>query len=304
MNRQASADWSPSQERVALLLAAGRSIRAAAREADCGERTVFTWLDDARYRAYIAELRGRMLDAACGSLSRATGAAVNTLRKLLTDANGNVRLRAALGILDAVVKLRDSTELDARILRLEQDSGPDHGDGPRRIIIPDVDDRFHRTDPKGWDEGTERPAWRPYHADSRPWNGSCRRPARRGSATNTRTCHRGPRRSSPAAVLDAAVAIDAATGGAPLGATGPAILRHHDRVIEALGAGRPVPGRLSEYREIVDPAAVAELLHAIGYDPGSTLDDRHGDPGRPCHPDGPRRPAGQAIDPGDAPLKR
>jgi hypothetical protein len=71
-------------------------------------------------------------------------------------------------------------------------------------------------------------------------------------------------------VLDAASAIDAATGGAPLGVIGPAILLHEARVVEAIRTGRPVPGPLSEYDEIIDPAAVAELLHAAGCNLGST----------------------------------
>src|SRR4051794_41169010 len=65
-----------------------------------------------------------------------------------------------------------------------------------------------------------------------------------------------------AAVLDAACALDAATGGAPLSAIDPAILLHRARVVEALHAGHPVAGRLSACGEISDPAAVAELLHA------------------------------------------
>src|SRR5262245_39031501 len=73
-----------------------------------------------------------------------------------------------------------------------------------------------------------------------------------------------------AAVLDAACAVDVATGGAQLSAVGPAILMHHDRVIEALRAGRTAPGPLSEYGEIIDPGAIAELLHAVGYSPRST----------------------------------
>jgi hypothetical protein len=71
-----------------------------------------------------------------------------------------------------------------------------------------------------------------------------------------------------AAVLDAASALDVATGGAPLSVIGPAILLHEARMIESLRTGRPVRDRLSEYGEISDPAAVAELLHAAGCDPG------------------------------------
>jgi hypothetical protein len=71
------------------------------------------------------------------------------------------------------------------------------------------------------------------------------------------------------AVLEVACALGAATGGAPLSVIGPAILLHRDRIIEALRAGRPVPGRLSECGVIADTPAVDELLHAAGCGPGS-----------------------------------
>ena len=149
MNEQPSATWSPKQARVALLIAAGRSIKAAAAEADCGERTAHTWLEDPRFRTLVAELRGRMLDEAVGSLAEATNEAVGTLRKLLGDGNSSVRLRAALGILDAAVRMRDHVELGARILRLEQEdqiAGERTGGRPQ-IAIPNVDDRWTRAQP-------------------------------------------------------------------------------------------------------------------------------------------------------------
>jgi hypothetical protein len=72
-----------------------------------------------------------------------------------------------------------------------------------------------------------------------------------------------------AALLDAICALDTATGGASLSRIAPAVLLHEARVVEAIRSGRPVPGPLSEFGEITDPAAVAELLHAAGCDPGS-----------------------------------
>jgi hypothetical protein len=125
MKLQPTATWSPKQERVALLIAAGRSIKAAAAEAKCGERTAHAWLDDPRYRSLISELRHRMLDEAVGTLAEATNAAVSTLRDLLDDDHGNVRLRAALGIIDAVVRLRDHVEFERRLTALEAQNEPE-----------------------------------------------------------------------------------------------------------------------------------------------------------------------------------
>jgi hypothetical protein len=130
-----------------VLIAAGTSIKAAATEVECGERTAHTWLEDPRYRALVAELRHRMLDEAVGNMIDASNKAVGTRRNLLDHSNGNVRLRAALGILDGMLKLREHVELSARILRLEQAQNQDVAEPPKRIHIPDVDGRWHRADP-------------------------------------------------------------------------------------------------------------------------------------------------------------
>lgn len=119
MNRQPVATWTAKQERLALLLASGKGIKAAAAETGVGERTVHSWLDHPEFRTRVNELRGQMLDDAMGKLADTAGAAVDVLRGLLGDANGNVRLRAALGILDTLVKCREHVEFDERILSLE-----------------------------------------------------------------------------------------------------------------------------------------------------------------------------------------
>ncbi len=156
MNEQPTDAWNPKQERLAVLIAAGRSIKDAAAELEIGERTAHTWLEDPRYRALIAELRHRMMDEAVGTLVEATNEAVGTLKSLLNDGNGNVRLRAATSILESAVRLREHVELDARLLQIETERARGTAEPPRRIRIPDYDDRYPRTDPKGWDEGTER----------------------------------------------------------------------------------------------------------------------------------------------------
>lgn len=116
--RQTMAGWNARQQRVAVLLASGSTIRNAAAETSTGERTIYTWLDDTGYRAFIASLRGRLLDEAIGKLTD-SAAAVGVLRGLLDDLSGHVRLRAALGILDTLVKYREHIELDERLSELE-----------------------------------------------------------------------------------------------------------------------------------------------------------------------------------------
>jgi hypothetical protein len=119
MIRQPAALWNAKQERLALLLAAGRTIKSAAEEVKVGERTAHSWLGDPRYRALVAALRGRLLDEAVGRLADTAGKAVQTLCGLLDDRNSNVRLRASLGVLDALLRVRESLEFEGRIRRLE-----------------------------------------------------------------------------------------------------------------------------------------------------------------------------------------
>jgi hypothetical protein len=116
---QTTAVWNAKQERLALLLASGRTIKASAKEIKVGERTAYTWLADARYRALVAALRGRLLDEAVGRLADAAGKAVATLCDLLDDRSSNVRVRAALGVLDTLLKVREHVEFEGRLARLE-----------------------------------------------------------------------------------------------------------------------------------------------------------------------------------------
>jgi hypothetical protein len=119
MKPQSTATWSPKQERVALLIAAGRSIKAAAVEARCGERTVHEWLDDPKYHSLISRFPHKMIDRAIGLLARSTNKAVATLARLLDSENENVRLKAASSLLDHSIRMREHVELEGRIAALE-----------------------------------------------------------------------------------------------------------------------------------------------------------------------------------------
>jgi hypothetical protein len=120
MRRQLPATrWTPKQERLATLLASGKGVKAAARELEIGERTAHTWLDNSSFRAFISDLRSRMLDAAVGRLVQSTNEAVNTLVGLLDSDREAIRLRAALGIVDSMIRLREHVDFDRRLLELE-----------------------------------------------------------------------------------------------------------------------------------------------------------------------------------------
>ncbi len=120
MNPQLTAIWNAKQERVALLLASGRTIKGAAKASEVGERTAHEWLEKPEYVAYIAELRGKILSRTLGIMVKATTKAARKLATLLDDDNPAIQLRAAMALLDGTTRLRDHTEIEARMLEIER----------------------------------------------------------------------------------------------------------------------------------------------------------------------------------------
>jgi hypothetical protein len=119
MNRQEMATWNGKHDRLATLLAQGRGVKDAATEIGVGERTAHRWLEDPRFRVHISELRSRMLDATLGRLTDSATKAVDKLVDLLDAGRLSVQVRAALGILDAMMQIREHLDFDQGISALE-----------------------------------------------------------------------------------------------------------------------------------------------------------------------------------------
>jgi hypothetical protein len=119
MRKQPTATFTAKQERLALFLASGKGVKAAAAEVGVGERTAHTWLDDPAFDALVGALRRRLLDEAVGRLAGAAAGAVETLVSLSRDGTGSVQVKAALGILDMLIKVRESIDLEGRVAALE-----------------------------------------------------------------------------------------------------------------------------------------------------------------------------------------
>src|SRR5262245_50708566 len=110
------------QEAVALLLAGGSSVRAAARRARVGERTIHRWLrEDQAFRDLVFTSRNRLFERALARLSQLGGKAARVLGKLLDDEDARVRLQAAKTILDSGKTLLEFFDLTKRIEALEAD---------------------------------------------------------------------------------------------------------------------------------------------------------------------------------------
>ena len=103
-----------------LALAAGQTVRDAARSAGIGERTATRRVADLDFRRRVAELRAEMVGRALGRMADGMTDAADTLRALLTAEGESVRLGAARSILELGNKLRESVELEQRLQALEE----------------------------------------------------------------------------------------------------------------------------------------------------------------------------------------
>jgi hypothetical protein len=112
----------PRQEALALALAAGCTVHAAAAEAGIGETTAKRWLrEQPAIVRRVGELRAEMTSRALGRLIENMGSAADTLAYLSRKAKSEtVRLGAARAVLELANKTRETVELEARIAALEQ----------------------------------------------------------------------------------------------------------------------------------------------------------------------------------------
>lgn len=105
---------------AALALATGMTVRAAARKAKIGERTLYSWCRLPSFKRLVQEIRGRLVQESIGRLSRDMSAASDVLRKLLKSKAEATRLKAATAIITLAAKLRESEELEQRVAELER----------------------------------------------------------------------------------------------------------------------------------------------------------------------------------------
>jgi hypothetical protein len=108
-----------ADDRLALELATGKTVADAAAAAGVSERTAYRRLDDPEFRGRLTVLRGEMVRRAAGRLADGSTNAAETLTALLSAKSEAVRLGAARSILELGTKLRDSTEIEERIVALE-----------------------------------------------------------------------------------------------------------------------------------------------------------------------------------------
>lgn len=109
-----------ADDSLLLALAAGQSVEDAAQSARVSARTVYRRMADPEFAEKVREARSRLLGQTLGRLIEANTKAADTLKALLDSKSDVVRLGAARSILELCLKVRQSTETDARLAEIEQ----------------------------------------------------------------------------------------------------------------------------------------------------------------------------------------
>ena len=107
-------------------IASGATVADAASLAGVSERTVRRRLSNPAFCGELSRARSAMLESTIGILADASTEAARTLRGLLAaNVAPNVRLRAAMAVIDLTRELTEERDLEERVTRLELALEPD-----------------------------------------------------------------------------------------------------------------------------------------------------------------------------------
>lgn len=112
------------EQAIAALLSC-RNVEDAARQVGIGTNTLRRWMKQPEFEAAHREAREALLSQAIARLQGASGAAANTVLKIMLspEVPAGARLRAAEIVLEQAAKTSSVEELDARIAELERKAG-------------------------------------------------------------------------------------------------------------------------------------------------------------------------------------
>ncbi|MCC7336179.1 MAG: hypothetical protein IT422_13895 [Pirellulaceae bacterium] len=107
-------------EAMALSVATGSSVKAAAQAADCSERQGYRYSSSDAFRRRVNELRSEITAQAVGQLTLAASQAATTLVELLdVSQEPSIRLQACKAILASLAPMSELGELRARLDAIE-----------------------------------------------------------------------------------------------------------------------------------------------------------------------------------------
>lgn len=107
-------------QNLASRVAAGASVRSAAAEVGCSERTGYAIAATDEFRELVLKLRTESITRAAAMLADAATRAATVLSELLNSPDEKVKLAAAIKILSVLAPLSEFAELRKRIDDLEK----------------------------------------------------------------------------------------------------------------------------------------------------------------------------------------
>jgi len=111
---------SAKQQKAISALMSSATLAKAAESAGVGERTLYTWLEDAAFAEAYRAARREAVQIATAHLQQASGAAVATLCQLMVDGKPTIKLSAAKTILEMAIKSVELEDVMARLDALER----------------------------------------------------------------------------------------------------------------------------------------------------------------------------------------
>jgi DNA-binding CsgD family transcriptional regulator len=115
---------------LALILATGATVKAAAEKLGISRRTAHRKLRRPGFRKLVAELRSQLFAAALGRMADNMTRASDALGSLLDASDPGVKLRAARATLSLALRLRDSVDVSDRLSELEAELARKQGVAP------------------------------------------------------------------------------------------------------------------------------------------------------------------------------
>jgi hypothetical protein len=119
MATMAGSNLARADDRLAVGLASGLTIKAAAEQPGISARTGRHRLEDPDFRRRVSELRRQAVERAAGLLADAAARAVDVLKELLEEDSPGIRLAAARALLENVLRVRETVEIEERLAALE-----------------------------------------------------------------------------------------------------------------------------------------------------------------------------------------
>lgn len=119
MARRKPEDMDRADAVIVAALATGATRAKAAKAAGVSESTVYERLRDPGIRARVDAARTDLIQQAAGQGLALVTTALDALGELLASTNDAVRLGAVKAALDYALRLRESADLEARMVALE-----------------------------------------------------------------------------------------------------------------------------------------------------------------------------------------